>query len=94
MFIDLFLPDVFSIQSSNFKYVLDLLDGESKDTDTTDSTIVTASRQAPAVANGCFGSNGMEYCRKYDFSFPGWIQKLQTYNLEVQTLWTRWQIPW
>lgn len=32
------------LQSSNFKYVLDLLDGESKDIETTDSTIVTVAR--------------------------------------------------
>lgn len=36
--------DGFSLQSSNFKYVLDLLDGESKDNETMDSTIMAVSR--------------------------------------------------
>ncbi|MCO5553141.1 hypothetical protein L7F22_006662 [Adiantum nelumboides] len=36
--------DGFSLQSSNFKYVLDLLDGEGKDSEITDSTILTISR--------------------------------------------------
>ncbi|KAI5084579.1 hypothetical protein GOP47_0000748 [Adiantum capillus-veneris] len=36
--------DGFSLQSSNFKYVLDLLEGESKDSEITDSAIMTVSR--------------------------------------------------